>query len=626
MIAAAFFILLAMVPLILTPWNFELFEFNKMLAVYAGAAVIAGAWVIECVRRRRFIFRRTPLDLPLGLFLISQIISTVLSIDRHTSVWGYYSRFHGGLISTICYLILYWAYAAFMTAKTKQVIAVILSTGLIVSLYGIAEHFGIDKHLWIQDVQNRVFATLGQPNWLAAYLIMLIPLAAGGPRARWLAPVYLAALYFTRSRSGYLGLGVAGLVYSLLKRPKAALIGLALIIAGGYFGRHQLPVLQPTQGLAEETPLAQTGGSSSSAIRRVVWQGAIEIWKHYPIFGSGVETFAYSYYNFRPAEHNLLSEWDYLYNKAHNEFLNFLATTGAFGLGAYLLLMTATIWWLIKQQRPELLAGYIGVNVANFFGFSVVPVAMLFYLWPALALAPAPPEKLSHRRLNNFQAVAIACLSLIIFYCLLFVAKLWRADYLFNLGRNQVKAKLPVQGYDNLRRAVALSPQEPVFRNDLAEAEAQLAFAYASPAAELSRQFLELAVKDADQTIAQNPVNLNFWRSRIKIFLILSELNPDYYNEVLRAFDRAMALAPTDPKLTYNLALVYSQLGQTGQAEQLLVKTIDLKPNYEACRNSLGSLYEQTGRPDLARQQYEYILKYLNPDNAAAKQRLEKLP
>ncbi|PIP52238.1 hypothetical protein COX09_02630, partial [Candidatus Beckwithbacteria bacterium CG23_combo_of_CG06-09_8_20_14_all_47_9] len=67
------------------------------------------------------------------------------SIDRHTSIWGYYSRFHGGLLSTISYLTLYWAYAAFMTDKTKKAVAVILSTGLVVSLYGIAEHFGIDK-------------------------------------------------------------------------------------------------------------------------------------------------------------------------------------------------------------------------------------------------------------------------------------------------------------------------------------------------------------------------------------------------------------------------------------------------------------------------------------------------
>ena len=633
MIAAAFYLLFIIVPLILTPWNFELFEFNKMLTVYAGAIIIAGAWAVESIRSHRFIFRRTPLDLPLVLFLISQIISTILSIDRHTSIWGYYSRFHGGLLSTISYLTLYWAYAAFMTDKTKKAVAVILSTGLVVSLYGIAEHFGIDKHIWVQDVQNRVFSTLGQPNWLAAYLIMLIPLSL----PRWpLTAIYLLALYFTKSRSGFLALAAAALVYGLMRWRKTTLFFIAFILIFMYFARPYLPQLQPTGGLANEVPLAQSGGSSSSDIRQVVWRGAIDIWKHYPVFGSGVETFAYSYYNFRPVEHNLLSEWDFLYNKAHNEFLNFLATTGAFGLGSYLLLIGWFTIWCIQSIKTHtrsqmilyssLLAGYIGAGVSNFFGFSVVPVALMFFLWPAIALAKATdPEAKPAYPINNFQAISIAIISLLTLFGLLFVVKLWRADYLYNLGKNQAKAKRLQEGWQNLSRAVQLSPKEPVFRNDLAETEAQLAVAYASPSAQTAKKFKDQAVKNADLVIAQNPVNLNFWRSRIKIFLTLAELDPGYYNEVLRSFDQAITLVPTDAKLTYNLGLVYNQLGQTGLSEQLLVKTVGIKPNYEAARNSLGSLYEQTQRPELAREQYEYILDYLNPGNQVVKERLEKL-
>src|SRR5690606_34366285 len=69
------------------------------------------------------------------------------------------------------------------------------------------------------------------------------------------------------------------------------------------------------------TPEAPGGGTDSGKIRQIVWQGAVDIWKANPVFGSGVETFAYAYYLHRPADHNLTSEWDYLYNKAHNEYL-----------------------------------------------------------------------------------------------------------------------------------------------------------------------------------------------------------------------------------------------------------------------------------------------------------------
>src|SRR3972149_10537896 len=100
MIAYAFYALFIIVPLILTPWNYELFEFNKMLTVYALTLVIAGAWAVEMIRQKKILYSRTPFDLPLLLFFASQILSTIFSIEPHTSVWGYYSRFHGGLFST----------------------------------------------------------------------------------------------------------------------------------------------------------------------------------------------------------------------------------------------------------------------------------------------------------------------------------------------------------------------------------------------------------------------------------------------------------------------------------------------------------------------------------------------
>src|SRR3989339_1492380 len=120
MIAGAFYVLFIITPLILTPWNYELFEFNKMLAVYAATIVIAGAWLIEMVRQKKRLFTRTPLDIPWLLFLTSQILSTIFSIDPHTSIWGYYSRFHGGLASTLSYTILFYAFVTHFSGKPKS--------------------------------------------------------------------------------------------------------------------------------------------------------------------------------------------------------------------------------------------------------------------------------------------------------------------------------------------------------------------------------------------------------------------------------------------------------------------------------------------------------------------------
>ena len=124
------------------------------------------------------LFTRTFLDIPLFIFFASQLVSSLFSIDRHTSLRGYYSRFHGGLLSSLSYLLLYYALVSNLDRKrVLKSLYTLLISALLVSLYGLAEHFGIDAQYWVQDVQNRVFSTLGQPNWLAAWLVALTIIA-----------------------------------------------------------------------------------------------------------------------------------------------------------------------------------------------------------------------------------------------------------------------------------------------------------------------------------------------------------------------------------------------------------------------------------------------------------------
>ena len=173
-----FILLFALVPLLLTPWNYELFEYNKMMGVYALTIIITCAWLVKSLRQGEFRVTKTPLDIPLALFLSSQLISSFFSMDPHVSWFGYYSRFNGGVWSIICYVLLYYALVS-NVQNLHKLLKVALASGVVVALYGVAERLGIDKHLWVQDVQNRVFSTLGQPNWLAAYLVALMPIATG---------------------------------------------------------------------------------------------------------------------------------------------------------------------------------------------------------------------------------------------------------------------------------------------------------------------------------------------------------------------------------------------------------------------------------------------------------------
>src|SRR3989344_89451 len=185
-ISYSFYLLFFLTPLFWSSLNYELFEYNKMILVYGLTVIIVGTWVLKMISEKALILKRTPLDIPLLLFLGANVLSTIFSIDPHTSVWGYYSRSNGGLLSIISYLLLYWAFVSNMSKeKVLTTLKFALASGVVVSVYGILEHFGVspscvilrnqfNADCWVQDVQARVFATLGQPNWMAGYLAMLI--------------------------------------------------------------------------------------------------------------------------------------------------------------------------------------------------------------------------------------------------------------------------------------------------------------------------------------------------------------------------------------------------------------------------------------------------------------------
>lgn len=403
-----------LVPLVLWPYTSEVFEFNKIVLVYIFTTLITGTWVIRMITENKIILRRTILDTPLLVFLLSQLISTLFSIDPSTSWLGYYSRFNGGMYSLFCYAILYWGFVSNIDSKqTIKTLYWMLISAVLVSIYGILEHFGIDKSVWVQDVQSRVFSTLGQPNWLAAYLVALLPIVFTFqlptykklPILNYLISIlFFITLLFTKSRSGLAGIGVAVLIYwgaklfkSKFKLSKDLFVYNLLFLAIALIiGTQLTPSISailfkskeglPTVAAATEGPALETGGTESGTIRKIVWKGAVDIWSHYPVFGTGLETFAFSYYQFRPLEHNTVSEWDFIYNKAHNEYLNYAANTGTFGLGAYLVLVGFTIYQFIKLEKYEYLAGYVGVLVTNFFGFSVVPTELQLFMFPAIAI------------------------------------------------------------------------------------------------------------------------------------------------------------------------------------------------------------------------------------------------
>ena len=610
-------------PLILHPKMSEVFEFPKMLFVYGITILITTTWVLSWVKAKKITIARTPLDIPILIFLLIQILATIFSIDTHTSLWGYYGRFHGGLASTISYVLLYYAFTSNVKGRTLDTVHTLLLSTTLISAYAILEHFGIDKNFWVQDVQNRVFSTLGQPNWLSAYLVAVLPLylLSTSKTHKFLSILIITAIIFTKSQSGLAAMAITLFLTILIanfKTPNSSpqpardvrtsslrvlkfagpfLIILALLIIKPK-SLSSLNLINPFHSTTQEIvqndlKTRGNGGSNSMAIRRVVWQGAVDLGLKHPILGTGPETFAYSYYWTRPAQHNLLSEWDFLYNKAHNEYLNFFATSGFLGLASYLLLITwTTIWWLKSTKTTPgvvpLFIGWLSILITNFFGFSVVAVALLFILFPALAISlqgsiknlripnsgPEPARRCEDQQFGIWRFSHLLILT-ISFFLLSSIYRTFRADLLYNLGKNSQDPITPLQ------QAVNLQPNQPLFLAQLAEQEAKAAAAIFIQLKQSPQPYQDLALKHATQAVNMNKYNLNLLKSKARVEIYLSNVDPQYIQQALNTLLQASVLAPTDSKILFNIGILYQHLDQETEATRAFQKAVELKPNYQ---------------------------------------------
>lgn len=668
-----------------------------MVLTYAITVLIVAAWAARMIVAGRLFFKRTYLDIPLLVFIISQLLAVIFSIHPYTSLLGYYSRFHGGLASVITYTLLFYAFVSNVEKKHLSAFFLSLTTsGILVSLYGILEHFGhsiscltvsggsnFGVDCWIQDVKNRVFATFGQPNWLAAYLITLLPLttalALKKYRNQYINLFYVSAtllffltVIFTKSRSGFIGAACGMAVFGILIAWKLArkqqlatfltttkkyiiLLKTGLLVIALLFGTVYTPSLaslleknsaEITQN-QQQTPVPapvvnrlDIGGTDSGEIRKIVWQGALDVWKRYPIFGSGLETFGYSYYQDRPVEHNMVSEWDFLYNKAHNEFLNFLATTGIVGLVSYLVLLGWFFYSAIKQINNTtetattlVLAATVGsivaVSVSNFFGFSTVMVAILMYLYFGLVEILASKETKTPetiRELSGTDYLLLSVVGLLYLFSVRMVYQYWSADVAYAHGKALLEAGYFDQGVEQLNTAIEKSPQEATFYDELATQYALYSLGFAQQGKNAEAQALmTAAIQVSDAVIKLNSRQLNFYKTRARVFITLAQMRPELLQNAKQSLEQALELAPTDPKLLYNLGLVEVSLDDTEHGISHLKKAIQLKPNYESARWQLALLLEEQNKPTEALEQLKYIQENIAPTNQQVADKIASL-
>ena len=250
-IEAGWLIAIVAIPLFFNIHSDRVFEPDKLTLLRSIALLMAGAWLVGFIDRQGWdnvdwlkwnhpqSVWRMPFVLPVFLLVVVYIISTLFSVTPVVSWTGSYQRLQG-TYTTLAYIVVFAMVATTMRteAQVKRVITAVIITSIPISFYAILQHYGLDPLPWGGDTQRRVAGHMGNAIFIAAYLIMAVPLTIGriieaftnilSDEELSYADVIRASIYifavaiqimamvWTRSRGPFVGIGVGMFAFGLI--------------------------------------------------------------------------------------------------------------------------------------------------------------------------------------------------------------------------------------------------------------------------------------------------------------------------------------------------------------------------------------------------------------------------
>jgi hypothetical protein len=252
----------------------------------------------------------------------------------------------GALLLAVLPLPLCWA-ASQGLLDTSRVMRSIRLGSALESAIAVLQYVSLDPLRWLgwqpeafPGSRMRVYGTLGNPDFVAAWLCATLPLWLAGPRRKtvlWPAvALQLAAIFCTGSRVFVLALPAAAVV--LLLRP--ARLGKASLVA--------LPVAAALLWLSPARPLDVT-------VRGRLYYARVAVSHCTEIppagFGPGAFPLKFAVWQVeRLAQRNEEAKFAGAVDHAHNDYLELLIDYGPLGLAAFL----ALCGWLVHAawRRP----------------------------------------------------------------------------------------------------------------------------------------------------------------------------------------------------------------------------------------------------------------------------------
>jgi len=377
-IRTCIYLLVFLMPLFFLPFTFEIFEFNKQYLLVGLTEIAFFVWLVKMIVFEKEIkIRKTPLNLPIVIFLVVMILSTIFSVDKISSIFGYYGRFNGSLLEILSLGILYFLILNNFKTKDPEsnkdsgsagLLNCFLASSFFAVIISFLSVFGILAKILPKAViasvpilASRTFNTVGGSlEVLSIFLGMVIVLAIGVLISQ--EPEAKSQKYKLKFKNFLKFLLLAGSILLL------AVINLPRL---DFIKQFNDVTIQRFSSLPQEVVLD----------KKTAFEITKDSLKAKPILGSGPATFSYDFSLFRPETFNQNQYWAIRFDKAGSEVMERIATTGILGFISWLIIAVVfTVKLLSDYIVRKREGGHGGLAIPLFLSWFVLFIFQFLYL------------------------------------------------------------------------------------------------------------------------------------------------------------------------------------------------------------------------------------------------------
>jgi len=637
------YLLAFLLPILFLPWTANVLGFNKQALLIILVFVSLFAWMLKILVLGKANFNLSLIHIPIVALFLVYTASTVFSLWRYGSFWGWPQVNSESLLSLLGLTLLYFLVVNIF--EKKEIFYLMISlvvSGFLAMLYGLLQLLG--KFLIPIGFTKAVsFNTIGGVNSLAVFAAILLP---------------MIIIFLTISKGKYLRIFFVATiallaVLLLLINFQAAwwlvIVGSALIIAFGTQKRDALDnrwLILPMFFLALALLFSffrfQIPGTpdrpvevflTNRASLDIVWNTL----KESPIIGSGPGTFIYSFSKYKDIDFNQSSFWNLRFDWASSKMMTTLGTIGILGVLSFFALLGFFIFYGIKflfaRKGEEDEEFYWVLGLGIFISFLTISIAYFFYqsnlsldfVW-FLLMASFVALLSSNRKEVTLKPSSLVTLGITFAFTLIFIFGL---GILILEGQRYASAANYLQGMkdwqkgeniktmEHFENAAQISPGNDLYWRELSQVYLQnineISVRTDLSQAEITSQvqiLINSAVNSAKIAVETNPQNVANWSARGSVYQNLIGMVGGTKEWAVESYKKALELEPTNPFFPTQIGIVLlreaSLLTADGEkeersktlneAEEQFNKAIEMKSDYAPAHFQLAMVYQAQGR------------------------------